>query len=143
MFSLKKKTKIDLDFYHVARFDNSLQNMLFHGVSKTKVIPNDNSNIPRDLVFRLFPNLEEVVLRMNDFPDYYPLNLMSLLSVMTEWNTLPSFTLKINDRFKEWVKRVHDAESKTLVENFAAKKWKLEFDVEGGEHWIIISKIIE
>ena len=138
----QKKTKIDLNLWSLMKFDVSLQNMLFHGVSKTEDIPNDHSNIPRDLVFRLFPNLEEVVLRTS-YGFYYPLNLMSLSSVMTEWNTLPSFTLKINDDEKEWVKRVHDAESKTLVENFAAKKWKLEFDVEGVDHWIIISKIVE
>ena len=138
----QKKTKIDLYLSDVVKFDDSLQNMLFHGVSETEDIPNDHSNIPRDLVFRLFPNLEEVVLRTS-YSGHYPLNLMSLLSVMTEWNTLPSFTLKINDEFKKWVKRVHDAESKTLVENFAAKKWKLEFDVKGDEHWIIISKIVE
>ena len=141
----QKKIKIDLKLRDLEKFDVSLQNMLFHGVSETRNIPDDNSNIPRDLVFRLFPNLEEVVLRTSTF-GCYPLNLMSLLSVMTEWNTLPSFTLKISDRDRKWVERVHDAESKTLVENFAAKKWKLEFDVKGGlaeDHWIIISKIVE
>ena len=90
----QKKTKIDLYLSHLNKFDNSLQNMLLHGVSGMYFgdIPNDHSNIPRGLVFRLFPNLEEVVLRTCHWGDYYPLNLMSLLSV---WSLLMSLLISV------------------------------------------------
>merc|ERR1712190_520959 len=97
----------DLD--GVSGLGASFLNLIFYGVSDTMDIPEDKSNVFRADLFALFPNLVEIEL-WTSFIGCYPLNLLSLLSVLNEADIPPSFQrLRMRDYFGKWTKRAVSA----------------------------------
>ena len=118
-----KKRKLTLDLHAMSRRDQSLQNMILYGVSWSESIPSDRTNIFRSELFVQFPNLAEIEMEMTG----YPLNLLCLLSVLDEGETLNMFQLKLIDQDQTWMKNAFLAVP-NVKELFVAKNWLIEFE---------------
>ena len=113
---------------------------MFYGVSKTEDIPEDKSNVFRADLFALFPNLVEIEL-WTSWGGCYPLNLLSLLSVLNEADIPPSFQkLRIRDARRRWIERAVSAVP-DVEEQFEAKGFLFEAEVpQYARHWITITR---
>ena len=106
------------------------------GYSKGSDIPNDKSNVFRADLFSLFPNVKQVELWTSSS---YPLNLLSLLSVLDEADIPPSFqTLRIKGQ--GWIKRAYAAVP-NVSEQFAAKNFVIKMETIKNEDWIVIEPL--
>ena len=109
-----------------------VQELIFYGLSETKVIPNAKTNIFRADLFSLFPNVVEVELWTWNGP--YPLNLLSLLSVLEEAVISPPFKrLRIQDgdwHHEMWIKEAFLA-IPDVEEQFAAKNFIIKMETIG------------
>ena len=120
----------------------AFQNLIFYGLSKTKVDPNDKTNMFRADLFSLFPNVVEVEL----WAGSYSLNLMSLLSVLGDASLSPSFKqLKIRDgKHSKWIKKAFSA-IPDIEEQFATKKFVIKMetvkDRQGERDWFVIKPL--
>merc|ERR1719474_939328 len=89
----------------------ALKETIFYRFARIKVVPEDNSNVFRSELFRLFPNLVEIELWTTHSGEavkqkrFFPLNPVSLLTMLSE-STIPSSFqfLKIRDRAQKWAK---------------------------------------
>ena len=141
------KTKILLYPHNLTRIGNPLKELVFYKVSRTADVPEDRSNIFKSDLFKLFPNLEELELWTTHNGDY-PLNAMSLLSVLSESEIPETFEmLKIWDDDQKWMKNAFEA-IPDLKEQFAEKGWQFEMETvdtwneEGEEEdWVFIRRM--
>ena len=132
----QSKTKIFLDPFRMSSVDEAFQELIFYGLSKTEEIPNDKTNIFRADLFSLFPNVVEVEL----WTDGYPLNLLSLLSVLNEADIPPSFQrIRIMDELNWWIEGAVSAVP-DVEEQFAAKGFLFETETVKDAKWINIQK---
>merc|ERR1712154_38710 len=110
----------------VSGLSASFLNLMFYGVSETEDIPEDKSNVFRADLFALFPNLVEIELWTTSVYDCYPLNLLSLLSMLNEADIPPSFQrLRIRDIRQKWIERAVSAVP-DVEEQFEAKGFLFE-----------------
>ena len=130
----QSKKQIRLRPSRLNKDDEYLKNLIFYGVSRSIKVPDDNTNIFRPFLFKLFPNLVELVL----WNGLYAVNLSSLLSVLDTAVIPQSFkTLKLHDQSKKRMKSAFEA-IPDIKKQYDDKNWDIEMDKKG--KWIFIKK---
>ena len=132
----QNKSKMVVFPYCMQNDDIFLKELIFPKFLKTKTVPEDNTNIIKPILFKLFPNLVEVELKNDD----YAMNLLSLLSVLAECAISDSFkALKVRDGKAKWMKKALDSIG-DIKEQYGAMGWNIEYKQMGYYDWIFITK---
>ena len=144
----QNKTKLLLNPYGMRRVVAALKETIYFGISRSEVVPaaNDKNNIFRPFLFVLFPNLVEIEL-WTSYEGCYPLNPVSLLSVLVESDIPSSFReLKIWDTEQEWMKEAFDG-SDGVKEQYLAQDWTFRTETvptwqeeDEEEDWLYIQR---
>ena len=126
----KRKLSIDAKYVHNG-LDESMQNMIFYGLSESKSIPSDRTNIIRSELFVQFPNLVEIEMETKG----YPLNPLSLLSVLDEANIPDCFQVLALREYVDYRRGMADAFNAIpdITEQFNAKNW--DISMESSHQW--------
>ena len=135
-------TKMFMVLGDVYLMDSYFHDLIFYGMTKSKDIPTDRTNVFKASIFNLFPNLVEVELWVwNE----YRLNLLSLLSVLNELVVPPSFqVIKLRDQRGKWLKNAF-FDDESVKEQYAVSGWNIEYqDIQKKyltEQWLFITKM--
>ena len=137
-----KKRKLTLSMFELGKLHDSLQNMIFYGLSESESIPSDRTNIFRSELFVQFPNVVQIDMETMGYRDGYPINLLSLLSVLDETNIPDCFqVLRVGEGDgygRGWVEGAMKA-IPDIIEQFTAKNWNI--CMEDGSKRITITRM--
>eukprot|EP01084_Bolivina_argentea_P065129 118735_1 len=136
---VQKKTQILL---HLPRLSNkknkNFTDLVMHptGCQKNGEIPTDRTNLFQSCLFKIFDNLNEIIIYSTDgYGDVYSFNVLELLEILQEIELPKAFkTIIIKDRRCLWLKDVFSSQVK---EAFASKNLNIELKT-GHEDLMVI-----
>eukprot|EP01084_Bolivina_argentea_P293717 505222_1 len=148
----KKKTQITLHLELISRIQNdSFIELIAHSIKPRNYKRNmiTNNNLFKPILFKLFPNLQEIMIYSTSFSSVYSFSILSLLSMLTNTVLPKSFrTITIKDSYPdksgEWLKKKFTAHVKRqFIANKLSIQLKRNQSRNKKEDWIVIKKNLQ
>ena len=111
---------------------------------------NDNCNLIKPEIFKLFKNINQIVIRISgddDGKEYYTLSFIGLLSIISNTNVrkvaVKIFVRPRDSSYKSWLELLWKRASQDLIDTYSRQQFDIKFDHDKDDGWITDEIIIE